>query len=253
MAAVFAVFSPVAVAAQKQLPRAIVLGFENLTKYPYATMTQSARETLAKEGERAGLWEVVTSSEIEAGAKRSGRMVPASLRDYVRFAPEVEADWIVFGEIRAVEIEKRGTDRARRVGMTVRVHSVALDELCSGAAVWGETPEPANSKRSEGLLLIDAASAAAVLAVRRMTDFVPVTGTVMNSQGSGAIVVNRGGGHGIRKKQEFLFFRNTRRVGRGRVTGVWPDHCEVLLTDSGGVRPEDRAIAVFPEPKLHAK
>jgi hypothetical protein len=55
----------------------------------------------------------------------------------------------------------------------------------------------------------------------------------------------------MRPGQEFVIFRGPQRVGRVRLTDVTTHYANAVITDPGkGIRPEDRARAVFSLPGL---
>jgi hypothetical protein len=64
-------------------------------------------------------------------------------------------------------------------------------------------------------------------------------------------MLNRGAGHGVKKDQVFVVYRNGIAVGRARAARVSQTYTELRVTDNTlGIQPQDRAAAIFPEPKF---
>jgi len=238
-------------APKRDLPRAIIMDFANASKDQHAMTVRIATDTVALELTTRNIYNVLARQEVERVAKRLGLNSPLNQDDLVVLAKELGIDLLVTGEIRYVETRMRDRKREIEVGLIVRVYNVALGEMMNGAAERGIATDAPEGRKSDGEMLMDAAASAAVRAVARLKDYRPITGTILNSQGHDVIILNRGVGHGVRKKQEFLVFRDNVRVGRLRVLKVYPSYAELTVVEStAGIRPEDQALAVFPEPKF---
>jgi hypothetical protein len=70
-------------------------------------------------------------------------------------------------------------------------------------------------------------------------------GTVLTLRGD-TVQINRGSRDGVTVGQEFVILRGRQRVGRVRVTRISGGDAFAAVTDRGrGIRPEDRARAIF--------
>lgn len=238
-------------AQRRTLPRALVADFANVSRDRSAMTARIASDTVAMELTTCDIYSVLARQEVERAAKRIGLAAPYSHDDLLALAKELEVDYLVTGEIRHVDARTRDGKHQLEVGLIVRVYAVALGEMINGAAERGIASNAPGGRKSDGELLMDAAISAAVRAVSRLRDYRPIEGTILNSQGRDVVILNRGLGHGVRKRQEFLVFRDRVRVGRLRVLKVFPSYAELTVVESaGGIRPEDQALAVFPEPKF---
>ncbi len=235
-------------------PRAIVVDLANLSSAKYALLQRSTTDSLVNELVKRDLFEVASRKEVDDAAKARGMRPPYSDRDLGVVARDIGARFVITGELREADIRTVGGTREYLLGLVVRVRDIQLDEVVNGAAEWGDAPEPPDGRSSDGLLYVEAAASAAFRVVARLEDHKPIEGTIMNSLGPAKLVMNRGMGHGVRGKQEFVIYRDGRRVGRARVFKAFGDFTELVPIDAtGGIRPEDRALAVFPEPKLGKK
>ena len=212
---------------------------------------QAATEFLAEELARRGVYEVVPQAERERAARRRGVPPPLTLEALTDVARDLEAELIVSGEIQVAEARSREGRREAEVGLVVRVVDRMGGDLVAGAAERGQTHDAPGGSKTDGLLLLDAARAAAYRVAERLAEARPIHGTVLNSAGRGQVTLNRGAGHGVQKQQEFLVYRDGRRVGRLRVRRLFSNYAEMTIVDnSGGIQAQDHAVSVSLEPRL---
>jgi hypothetical protein len=237
--------------AEEEMPRALVADFVSSAGNLPALALRTATDAVAMELQARKVCEVVTRPEMERAARARGLQPPYRDEDLRILARDLAAAVVVTGEIRSVEDRREGDRPVIEVGLIVRIRHVALDEMINGAAERGSAIEPSNGSKTRSALLMEAANSAGVRAVARIADYRPLTGTILNSEGSGIVVLNRGSSHGVKGRQEFVVFREGARVGRVRVYKLFPQFTEMRVTESaGGIQPQDRAVAVFPEPKF---
>lgn len=250
-ALVFSLMPPLPAFAAEEIPRALVNDFVSAAGNLPALTLRTATDTVAMELQARRVCEVVTRPEMERAARARGLQAPYRDEDLQVLARELGAVVVVTGEIRSVEDRREGDRPAVEVGLIVRIRHVGLDEMINGAAERGSALEPSNGSKTRSALLMEAAHSAGVRAVARIADYRPLTGTILNREGSGIVVLNRGSSHGVRGKQEFVVFREGARVGRVQVYKLFPQFTEMRIVEStGGIQPQDRAVAIFPEPKF---
>jgi hypothetical protein len=237
--------------ADRSMPVAIIADFTNTSRDRHSTLSPTATDAVAVELMKRNVYEVLSRSELERTAKNLGLRAPFRPDDLLKVARELKADVIVTGEIASISNRGRDESRGIEAGLIVRVKDVELEELVNGAAVRAYSSESADGQKTEGAQALDAVTAAAFRAVQRIAAYQPVTGTILNNSTTRGLVLNRGSGHGIKRRQEFIIFRNNIAVGRARVTAVSPSYSELIVTDNTlGIQGQDRALAVFPEPKF---
>jgi len=244
----------VAVKAQStrptDVPVVLVADFTNLTKDKHALILQAAADGVAAELKKRGVYEVISRSQVEKTAANRGMRPPYSAEDYVQVAKDLGAELIVSGEIREVYGSIKGVEREVEVGIVVRVKDTESGDMVNGAATRGSVTAPGGSK-SEGELGIDAAALAATRAVTQIESYKAITGTIMNSVGNGPLMLNRGATHGVKSKQEFIVLRAGKHIGRVQARKPSSSYTELnVLENNAGIQPQDRVIALFPEPKL---
>lgn len=238
-------------APAQERPRAIVADFENTSTDRHSTVTQVAQDTVATQLDKRGIYEVVTRREIDAAARKGGYRAPYRVDDLAAIAKDVGATLLVTGEVKHVVRHPDSKLREVEVGLIVRVRDLGLDELVNGAAERGVVSVPLSVGKTDGELALDAAMAAAVRCVGRIEDYKPVSGTILSNVGLGPLMLNRGLGDGVKPRQEFLIYRDGHRVGRAHASRVSSSYTELVMEDNaGGIRAQDRAVSIFPEPKF---
>lgn len=236
---------------KRALPRVVVTDFFNTSKERHTIMLRSAADALAIELTKAGAYEVVARQEVDRVASRLKMTAQMREEDFVAIAKQVGATLLVIGELRYVDWYTKDKAREVEVGIIVRVKDIASGEFVNGAAERGTNTDLPGGKKPDGVMLVDAAGSAVYRAAAKMASYRPIEATVMNTAGRGLVVINRGTGHGVRGKQEFLVIRDGAIVGRLKAFQVFPSHSEMTVVDNRlGIRPEDRALSVFPEPKF---
>ena len=242
---------PLCASADKDRPLAIIADFVNTSRDRHSTLAQGAADAVAVELMKRDVYEVVSRRELDRTAKDLGLTAPYRADDLLRIARQLKAGLIVTGEVVSIENHARDGKRGIEAGLIVRVKDVELEELVNGAAVKAFSFESADGQKTEGAQALDAVSAAAFRAAQRIAAYQPITGTILNNSSARGMVLNRGSGHGVKRRQEFIIFRNNIPVGRARVTAVSPSYSELMVLDNTlGIQGQDRALAVFPEPKF---
>lgn len=254
MVALTAACTSNAAASDKGQPRAIIADFANNSRDRHSTLAPTATDALAVELMKRNVYDVVSRREIEKAAGNLGLRAPFRDEDLQRIARDVGASLLITGEISSIELHIRDEHKGVEAALIVRVKDVEIGELLNGAAVKAFSSESADGQKTEGSQAIDAITAAAFRAVQRIAAYQPITGTIMNSGNIRGMILNRGSSHGVKRRQEFVIFRNNVAVGKARVTSVSPSYSEMIVVDNTlGIQGQDRALAVFPDPKFDGK
>jgi|SRR5579862_3315449 len=235
-----------------EIARAVVADFTNTSRDRHTVTAHAATEAIAQQLAKSGIYDVVSRSEVEHAALARGYHPPFTSDELVPVAQDLGATVIVYGDIKDVSAHSHDGQREVDVTVIVRARGVSSEDLVNGAAERGAVTSPKDSTRTDGELLIDAATMAAGRAATRMSDYKPVKGTILSSQlAFGSMVLNRGVGDGVKRNQEFMVMRNGSVVGRVRAVSVSDSYSELaIVDDAGGVHPQDQVVSIFPEPKL---
>jgi TolB-like protein len=239
----------VAQAQPKRVPTVAVLefGVVPLSGSP-AILGRSATDAVVLEITRTGRFDSVPRAQLEQQIKASDLSLPLSGNDIQRLGQALGADYIAYGEVTEIAFSEK--PRRARVTLSVRLTDVLTGELANGAIQTGSSSaKPADLE--DDALIQQAISDAAFSIVRSLNNYRPLEATVLLARGGTEVTLNQGSRDGIRKGQEMVVIRGTRYVGRIRVSSVGDTDSRADVVDGGnGIRPEDRAKAVFKMPGL---
>jgi len=236
-------------AAAGSVQTVIVLDFQNKSKVLGDALARLATDAVAVELANSARFEVLKRDEVIRQANELGLKPPFDPVAKTRLANALGATAFVDGAIEYVR-EERGTPKTINVGLTVRVGDAATGDLLSGAAQIGSSTARPGITDNEALIQ-DATNNAAVLAVRQILSYNLPEATVLSSVGSDnvLILINRGSRDGIEQGMEMIVHRDRQRVGRIRITQVFPTDAEARIVENIlGIKPEDKVRAVFPMP-----
>lgn len=235
----------------KSAPRALVADAVSSVPDPHGVVARSATDALASALNRQGVYSVIAASALERAARARRLEPPYEPSELRALAGELKADFVLTSDVQRITRRTKDGRVWIEVGLIVHVREAETWELANGAAELVAVHDAAEADHSSSLPYMEAAVAAAERCAARIAGYRPIVGTVLNSSGSDILVINRGAEHGVRPRMEFRVFRRGQPVGRVRVFKVMGGYTQVKrMEGAGGIGPEDRAVAVFPEPRL---
>jgi hypothetical protein len=244
------IFARPAMAQAGGVQTVIVIDFVNKSGVGGDALARLATDAVAVELANSARFEILKRDEVTRQAQELGLRAPFDQIAKTRLAQALGASAIVEGAVEYAR-ETNQNPRTYNVGLTVRVSEAATGDLLSGAAQVGSAVgRPGQADRDS--LIQEAATNAAVLSVRQIISYNLPEGTVLNTVGNEpnvTVLVNRGSRDGVVPGMEMIILRERQRVGRIRITTVYPTDAEsIVLENTLGIRPEDKARAVFPMP-----
>ncbi|MBC8101663.1 MAG: hypothetical protein H7Z41_03650 [Cytophagales bacterium] len=232
-------------AQQKRIPVVATLEFGVTAQSGSpAILGRAATDAVVLEMNRTGRFDSVPRSQVQQQIKESDLAPPFRSNEIQRLGQSLGADYVASGEI--TEIAFIPKPRRARVTLSLRLTDPATGELGNGAVETGLSATDTGAVEDETLIQ-QAITDAAFSTVRTMNRYAPVEATVLLIRSGREATLNRGSRDGIRPKQEMVVLRRGSYVGRVRVSSVGDTDCRADILD-GGIRPEDRARAVFKMP-----
>lgn len=211
-----------------------------------AILGRSATDAVALEMTRTGRFDTIPRAQMEKQIKESDFPVPLSRNDVQRLGQTLGADYVVYGEVQ--EIVFTENPRRAHVTLSVQMTDTLTGELANGAIQVGTYSSKINEL--DDTLTQQAISDAAFSAVRAINNYKAAEATVLLVRGGAEVSLNQGSRDGIRSGQEMIVMRGSRFVGRIRISSVGDTDSRAEVIDGGnGIRPEDRARAVFKMPR----
>ena len=240
-------FTSIAQAQIKRVPTVAMLELSvtPLTGSP-AILGRSATDAVVLEMTRTGRFDSVPRAQMEKQIKDSDLGVPLSRNDIQRLGQAIGADYVAYGEVTDISFTEK--PRRAHVTLSVQLTDSLTGELANGAIQTGLSSAK-TSATDDDTLIQQAISDAAFSIVRAINNYKPAEATVLLVRGGSEVSLNQGNRDGIRKGQEMAVMRGSRFVGRIRISAVGDTDSRAEVLDGGnGIRPEDRARAVFKMP-----
>lgn len=234
-----------------RLPSVAVLEFGNLVN-PAAggILGRQATDAVVVEMTRTGRFDVTPRQQLNQQLQDLGLTLPLDNVEIQRLGQALSVDFVATGDITNISF----TDKPRRATVTVsvRLTDVVSGEFANGAIQSGVSTEPAAGMQlDDDTLVSQAISKAAFNAVKSVNDYTLPEATILNTRGTIEVTLNRGGRDGINPGLEMIVVRGSQRVGKIRVITVGSTDATAAIIDPGkGIRPEDRARAIFSLPGI---
>lgn len=209
---------------------------------------RNATDAVVIEMTRTGRYDVTPRATVNQQLADLGLTTPLDNVGIQKLGQNLGADFIATGDI--VDVKFTDNPRRARVTLSVRLTDVNSGELANGAIETGISPAPAPGFQADDeKLLSDAIQNASFNVVRTITSYQLPTATILQVRDASEVILNRGGQDGITQGLEMVVFRGNDRVGRIKVNTVRSTDSTANITDVGkGIRPEDKARAVFQLP-----
>ena len=232
-----------------RIPQVAVLDFGSLTG-PRAggILGRQATDAVVVEMTRTGRFDVTPRSQLAQQIQDLGLTLPLDNIGQRKLGQALGVDFVATGDITNISFVEN--PRRARVTLSVRLTDVVSGELANGAIQSGISPAPAAGFQPDDDTLINQAiSNAAFNSVQTINNYTLPEATVLNTRDQFEVILNRGGRDGITTGLEMIVIRGTDRIGKIRVTQVGSTDSVAAIVDQGkGIRPEDRARAIFALP-----
>ena len=239
-----------AYAQLSRIPAVAVLDFGVLVDArSSAILGRNATDAIVVEMGRTGKYDVTPRTQVNQQLQELGLTLPLSNNGQMKLGQALGVETIVSGDVTGIAFESN--PRRARVSLSVRLTDVVSGELSNGAIQTGySSAPPAGMAAPDDETLINQALAdASFNAIKTIQNYTLPEATVLISRGTSEVTLNRGGRDGIQPGQEMTIIRGRDRIGRVRVTTVNPTDSIATVIDYGkGIRPEDRARAIFKLP-----
>ena len=252
-------------AQDQQVLKVVIADTVNKASGASKTLGINATAAISTELAASGLgkFNVVSTTEVRNEATNAGLKVPSnpsapynfSDTEWLRIAKNLGADAIVTSEVGATKAP--GKAGGVNVAITVALKDVASNTFTSGGS--GSITEYARPGESVSMdeLLTKGVSDAALKAVRDVLSHSVVSGTVLNITGE-QVIINRGLRDGIKVGDKVQILRDAGNgsrfaVGEIRVLRAYATDSEaVVVSNTGGISPEDVARVVYTSPVVIA-
>lgn len=176
---------------------------------------------------------------------------PLTKLDIVRLGEALQADAMLQGAIKSVQLAGSGPTRRASVTLVVQMVDQASGEIVNGAVQTGQSSARVGYTPDDNALITEAVNSAAFLAVRTMIDYVIPEATVMMNVGGSQVMINKGSREGIKPGMRMIVLRDKEIIGYLDVTSADPgDAYARVIKSMRGIQPQDKARAIFEMPMV---
>jgi hypothetical protein len=238
--------------AQAELPvRVIVTPFTYSPGYRHDELALLTEKTFRAELLKSSHYEPIPEDEVSKAARRLGIGKPYERPSLTLLARELRATHIVSGEVLFFGTEGSSKLRVAKVEVWMRMRDIATNDLVNGAASVGEVKTSFYNIDAFSRVTLSAAADCAA----KMTSYKVPEGIILNTMSFtgpvAPILVNRGSRDGLALGDGLRVLRNGEKVGKLRVSRVFPTDSEVEIVENfQGIRPTDTVRFIFPESRL---
>lgn len=237
-----------------RIPQVAVIDFGNLSSgQAGGILGRQATDAVVVEMTRTARFDVTPRSQLSQQLQDLGLTPPLNNIGIRKLGQALGVDYVATGDINSIVLSDN--PRRARVSLSVRLIDVASGELANGAIESGQSnPPPAGFQPDDDALISQAISNAAYNVVQTVNNYTLPEATVIGIRPGGEVLLNRGQRDGINSGLSMVVIRGTDRIGTVRITTVGSTDSTAVITDSGkGIRPEDRARAIFELPGYGVK
>jgi len=194
-------------------------------------------------------FDVITRSQLQQQMDLLGLKPPLSRIGLVRLGEALNADAMIEGIITSVQIGGQGAARRAAVTIVIRMLDQASGEVLNGAIQTGFSNPRVGQGADDDTLITEAIDNAAYLAVKTMMEYIIPEATVQSTIRENEVMLNRGSRDGIKRGMRMIVTRDREIIGYLEVKSVSPNDSLAVVTKAmRGVRPEDKAKAIFDMP-----
>ena len=246
---VFCLFLFAAPAAQAQgltarQPTWAILDFANPSGYGGGDVGRLASDSFVVQLSKLNRYAVLPRQDLLNGIQSENLTPPLNLTSIRRLGESLGVDAIVAGEIASVSFSR--DRRQAKVNVVVRVIDPRSGYLLNGALAEGlSNPRPI-PVTDEEQLVNEAFGNAAFNAVKQISKFNLPVATVLIGRDTTSVTLNKGSRDGLYNGLDMLVTRNGVVTGTIRISEATNNDSNATVTDQGtGIRPEDRATAIY--------
>ena len=230
-------------------PTWAILDFANPSGYGGGDVGRLASDSFVVELAKLNRYAVLPRQDLLDKIQTENLTPPLNLTSIRRLGEALGVDAIVAGEIASVSFSR--DRRQAKVSLVVRVIDPRSGYLLNGALAEGYSNPRPIPVSDEEQLVNEAFGNAAFNAVKQISKFNLPVATVLIGRDTSSVTLNKGSRDGLYDGLDMLVTRNGVVTGTVRITEATNNDSNAVVTDQGtGIRPEDRATAIYHLPSF---
>lgn len=227
-----------------------VVDFTNESGVQGDLLTRLATDAVVIEMSKSNRYDVsITRTMMKQKMEDLGIRTPLNKLDLVRLGEALNADAMLEGAIKSVQLAGSGPTRRASVTLVVQMVDEASGEVINGAVQTGTSNARVGYTADDNSLITEAINSAAFLAVKTMIDYVIPEATVMVNVGGSQVMLNKGEREGMKPGMRMIVLREKEIIGYLEITSCDPtDSYARVVKSMRGIQPQDKARAIFEMP-----
>ena len=229
-----------------------VVDFVNESGVQGELLSRLATDAVVVEMAKTNRYEVsITRTLIKTEMDKLDLHPPLTKVGLVRLGEALQADAMLEGSIKSVQLAGTGPTRRASVTMVIQLVDQASGEIINGAVQTGSSSSRPGYVPDDDSLITEAINSAAFLAVKTMADYVIPEATIMMNIQSSQVMLNRGARDGIKAGMRMIVLRRKEIIGYVEIQNVSAmDSMAKVIKSMRGIKPEDKARAIFEMPTV---
>lgn len=229
-----------------------VVDFVNESGVQGELLARLATDAVVVEMSKTNRYDVsITRSMIKNSMEKLDLHSPLTKIGLVRLGEDLQADAMLEGVIKSVQMSGSGPTRRAAVTLVVQLIDQASGEIINGAVQTGTSSARVGYTPDDDTLIAEAINNAAFLVVKTMVDYIVPEATIMMNVGSDQVMLNKGARDGLKPGMRMIVLRQKEIIGYIELRDVKPGDAVAKVTKSmRGIQPEDKVRAIFDMPTV---
>lgn len=229
-----------------------VVDFMNESGVQGELLSRLATDAVVVEMSKTNRYDVsITRSMIKSEMEKLDLHPPLTKLGLVRLGESLQADAMLEGSIKSVQLSGSGVTRRASVTLVVQMIDQASGEIINGAVQTGTSSARVGYTPDDDSLITEAINNAAFLVVKTMVDYIVPEATVMMNIGSDQVMLNKGARDGLKPGMKMIVLRQKEIIGYIELRDVSPSDAKAKITKSmRGIQSEDKVRAIYDMPTI---
>jgi len=228
-----------------------VVDFANESGVQGDMLARLATDAVVVEMSKTNRYDVtmITRSLIKTEMEKLDLRPPLDKLGLVRLGEALNADAMLQGSIRSVQLAGSGATRRASATLVIQMIDQSSGEIINGAVQTGTSAARVGYTADDDALITEAINSAAFLCVKTMVDYIIPEATVMMNIGNDQIMLNKGVRDGLKPGMQMIVLRAKEIIGYIEVRSVdASDAIAKVIKSMRGIQPEDKVRAIFQMP-----
>lgn len=230
-----------------------VVDFVNETGVQGDLLSRLATDAVVVEMSKTNRYDVsgITRTMIKTEMDQLDLHPPLTKPGLVRLGDALQADAMLEGAIKSVQLAGSGATRRASVTLAAQMIDQASGEIINGSIQTGHSSARVGYTADDDSLIVEAINDASFMLVKTMVDYIIPEATVMMNIGADQVMLNKGNRDGLKPGMRMIVLRQREIIGYIELRTVSPtDSIAKVIKTMRGIQPEDKVRAIYDMPNI---